>query len=659
MADVFDTAVSGLLAFQNALAVTSNNIANANTPGYSVESPEFDAIAGTDIGGLNIGDGVNVSSVTRAFNQFAATNLWQTTAGLGQQTAYVGVANSVVNAVGSSTNGVATALTSFFNSWQTLAANPTSSSAQQAVLAQAQNLAGAINSSATQLNQLTGSVNTQLQGTVTGINSIATQIAQLNGEIQTQTADASGQAPNALLDQRDQLLTQLGSLTNFTTATESSGAIDVFIGSGQPLVVGGTSTPLGTEPDQYNPTVLDVTTGSGGATQVLSPSQAGGQLGGLLQVQSQLITPTLGALGEVATGLAVAVNSQQAQGTDQTGATGQPIFAIAAPVASAASSNAGNAALTGVAFPATPAGVAAVGQLTCENYVLRFTGLAWTASVQGSGQSAPVTTGINAEGQTTLTVGGATYTLAGAPAAGDTFLLQPTAPAAGISVSLTSPLGLASAGPLATGVAATNVGTGDISAPTVAEPSDPTLLDPATITFTSATTYTVTTTLGPGDTVTSAPQALPADGVITAPAIGQVPGSGGGWSVTITGTPAANDSFTVGPTGANSGDNTNANAMAALLGQGLFNGGSTGLGAAYTGLIGTVANATQNATTQQSAQQALQTQAQATMSNISGVNLDEEAANMLQWQNAYAAAGKVVATAESMFSTLMTDIQDG
>ncbi len=661
MSDIFNTAVSGLVAFQNALAVTSNNIANANTPGYSVEAPTLTSRQGDTASGVYIGNGVDVTGVSRAFNQFAVNQLRTASAGLGQQSAFVGIASQVDSAIGSSTNGVSTALTSFFNAWQTLASNPTSSSSQQQVLSQAQTLATSITQTATQLNQLTGNVANQVQSTVGSINSLSSQIAQLNYTIQVQTANAGGQPPNDLLDQRDQLLTQLSSLTNVTTSTETNGSVDVFVGTGQPIVVGGQATQLSVVPNAYDASQYDVAIGSGASQQVITSNITGGQLGGLLSAQSQLIEPALRSLGEIATGLAVAVNSQQAQGFNQSGQFGQPLFSIGAPEALAASTNTGTASLVGSAIPATNAGVATVGQLTGNAYTLRYSGGTWSATVVGSGQSAPVTAGTNGSGQTTLTLGGVTFTVAsGAPANGDSFQVEPTAAAAStFAVSLINPAGLASASPLQTAIGASNSSSATISNATVPNVADPSLLMPATINFTSPTTYTVTTTTAPGTTVTSAAQTLPPSGVITAPAVAGVAGSGGGWSVTITGTPVPGDSFSVTPNGATSGDNSNALAIAALQSGGVFAGGTIGIGAQYANLVGIVGSQTQQATNAQSAQQAVVTQAQTAVSNISGVNLDQEAAQMLQWQEAYSAAAKVVSTADAMFNTLITAIQAG
>ena len=651
MADVFNTAVSGLVAFQNALSVTSNNIANANTPGYSVESPTLTSRAPDPGAGLAVGNGVDVTSVGRAYNQFAVAQLRNGSGTLGQQTAYLTIANQVDNAIGSSTNGISSALSSFFNAWQTLASDPTSASNRQLVLSQAQSLAGTINSTASQLQQLTSSVNGQIQQSVATINSLASQIGQLNQTIAVQTATDAGQPPNTLLDQRDQLLTQLSSLTTVKTTTTSDGSVDVFVGSGQSLVVGNQVTALGTQVNPYDSTQLDITLGTGAGKSIVTNSMAGGQLGGLLQVSSQLIVPTENALGQIATGLAVAVNSQQAQGLDGNGQLGKAIFSISPPQVLGAATNSGTATIA-----AQPITAATIGSLTTNNYVLSYQGGTWKATVAGSGQSVTVTGAGTAASP--LSFAGVSLVVSGAPANGDSFLVEPTSAAApSLAVTLTSAAGIAAASPLASAATVSNAGSASISAPSTPLVGDPSLLMPATIRFLTPTTYTVTTQTSATTSVTSAVQTLPASGVITAPAVAGVAGSGGGWSVTLSGAPVAGDSFTVGPNGA--GDNTNALAMAALAGKNLLNGGTSGIGSAFTALVGQVGTATQQATSAQSAQQAIVTQAQQAVSNISGVNLDEEASNMLQWQEAYSAAAKVVTTADAMFQTLMTAIQNG
>ena len=639
MADIMNTAVSGLIAFQRALAVTGNNIANANTVGYSRQTANLSDRVPDATAGVYIGNGVDVTSVGRAYDQFAVNQLRAGNGVLSQQTAFLNISNQVDNLLSGSSNGISAGITSFFNAWQTLSGDPTSASNRAQILSQAQGLAASISQAAAQLDTLQGNINTQITATVGSINSLAASIAKLNDQISTATAQSGGQQPNDLLDQRDQLITQLSSLVTVKSNTEQDGAVDLFVGNGQALVVRGQSTALGTAPSGYDSSQLDVVYGKGAGQQSITTSLSGGTLGGLLQATSQMIDPALNGLGQIATAIAQQVNAQQQVGLDQNGQLGQKLFSVGLPQVFADAGNAGAATLAATAVNA--------GALTTNDYLLRYQGGSWTATIASSGQPATVT-GLGTAASP-LVVGGVSLVLGGAaPANGDTFLVKPTAEAARtLATTFSDPRLVAAAAPVQSAAALGNVGNATIGAAAVQTavpvsatplPLNPALLTPASIVFQNPpTSYTING---------GAPQAY---------ASGQ-PISANGWTVTITGAPAAGDTFSVGPNASGSGDNSNALAMAQLQNQGVLVGGTIGISAGYSSLVGVVGTVTQQATVAQSAQQAVVNQAQQQVSSVSGVNLDEEAANMLRWQQAYAAAAKVVTTADSMFQTLLTAI---
>jgi len=641
MADIMNTAVSGLIAFQRALAVTGNNISNANTVGYSRQTANLADRNPDATAGVFIGNGVDVTSVSRAYDQFAVDQLRAGNGVLGQQTSFLNIANQVDNLLSGSSNGVSAGITSFFNAWQTLSSDPSSASNRQQIISQAQGLAASISQTATQLDTLQGNINQQLNTTVGTINSLAASIAKLNGQIATQTAEAGGQPPNDLLDQRDQLVTQLSSLVTVKSNVEQDGSVDLFVGNGQALVVRDQSTALGTTANGYDASQLDITYGKGAGQQVITSAISGGQLGGLLQATSQMIEPALNGLGQLATAIAAQVNTQQQLGLDQNGQLGKPLLNVALPAVFSDSTNGGTGTLTATSV--------SVGALTTNDYLLRYSGGAWSATINGTGQTVAVS-GAGTAGNP-LVVGGVSLVVGGAPASGDTFLVKPTANAARtISTAFTDPRLIAAASPVQSAAALSNVGnatigpaTAQTSVPVSSTPLPPNaaLLTPASIVFQNPpTTYTING---------GAPQAYTSGQAITA----------NGWSVTITGVPAAGDTFTVGPNSSGSGDNGNALAMAQLQNQGVLVGGTIGISAGYASLVGVIGTVTQQATTAQSAQQAVVNQAQQQVSSVSGVNLDEEAADMLKWQQAYAAAAKVVTTADQMFNTLLTAIANG
>ena len=640
MADVLNTAVSGLIAFQRALAVTGNNIANANTVGYSRQTVNLADRPPDATAGVFVGNGVDVGAVNRAYDQFAVDQLRSGTGTLGQQTAYLGVANQVDNLLSGSSNQISSGITAFFSAWQTLASNPTSASSRQQVLTQAQGLAAAISQAASQLDTVQGNINSQVGASVVSINGLTGAIARLNVQIANATAKAGGAQPNDLLDQRDQLVTQLSALVSVRTNTEADGSLDVFAGNGQALVLHSQATTLSTAANIYDPTQLDIVYGSGPGKQVITSAVGGGTLGGLLQASTQLIDPTLNGLGRLATAIGQQVNAQQQLGLDQNGQLGQKLFNFALPQVFPGSTNAGAATVSATGVN--------VGALTTDDYLLRYQGGAWSATASSTGQPVAVTVS-----GATLTVGGITLTLGGTPpvnpAAGDTFLVKGSAQAArSFATAFSDPRLVAAASPLQSAAALGNVGNATIGAaavqvsdPVSATPLPPNaaLLTPASIVFQNPpTSYTIN-------------GAVPAQAYVS----GQ-PITANGWTVTITGAPVAGDTFTVGPNTSGSGDNSNALAMAQLQNQGVLSGGTTGISAGYSALVGVVGTVTQQLNVAQTAQQAVVNQSQQAVSSVSGVNLDEEAANMLRWQQAYGAAAKLVATADTLFQALLAAV---
>jgi flagellar hook-associated protein 1 len=639
MPDIFNTAVTGLLAFQKALAVTGNNITNSATPGYNRETVQLASVPGQADSEGYIGAGVNVTTVSRVVDGFATKQAQNANSTLSQQSAYLSVGNQLDNLLGGTTNGIASSLTSFFNSFQTLASDPSSTANRQAVLSQAGSLAATINQTSNQLVGINNNVNEQIRTSVQQVNTLAAGIASLNTNIIAATAQAGGQPPNTLLDQRDQLIGQLAQITNVSTNPESSGALDVFIGNGQPLVVGTNAATLGTRANVYDGSQLDITFGTGASAPAITSEVTGGSLGGLVQVTNQLLIPTLDQLGLIATGIASAVNSQQAQGIDQTGALGQPIFNQPQPVSLPAATNTGTALAT-----TTFSNVSA---LTGDDYTLRWNGATWLATDAQTGQN--IVPGGAASATGPLTLPGLTINVSAGVAANDSFLIEPTRTAAPVlSVILQNPSGIAAASPIVTGAAVSNLGNATISAPTVVNAQNPALATPVTIAFPTPATYTVNG--GPAQPYVSGqtiPPAPPAGNNIN------------GWQVTISGTPVAGDSFTVGPNQAGTGDNSNALALAALATGNVLANGTTSIPGGYASLIGVVGTQIQSTTQAQTAQQAIVNQATQNVSAISGVNLDEEGANLLQLQNAYTASAHVITTAENLFNTLISDIQAG
>jgi flagellar hook-associated protein 1 len=629
VSDVFGISVSALQAFQQAINVTSNNIANASTPGYDVESANLTEALPQSNGAATVGAGVVVTGISRAYSQAAANQLNTSQSTLGQLNALQNYSGQIDNLFGTTVGGLSTSLQNFYSAFSSVANNPTSTASRQALLGQAQAVATSFQNASSELNSLNTDVNSRITADVQQINSIASSISTLNQQIVVGTAQDGNQPPNELLDQRDQLVSSLSQLVGVSTTTDPNGALNVFVGNGQPLVLQGQTTTLTTVPNQFNASQLEISTSTSNGN-VISSSITSGDLGGLLAARAQVINPALGQLGQIATALSQTVNSQQADGLDLNGNLGADIFSVGTPLATSSSKN------TDAVTASVSVNANGLGALTADSYILSFQGGTPTLTDTTTGASTtPTGAGTTAS---PYVANGVSIVLSGAPAASDQFLIQPTATAASnINVVMTNPSQIAAAGAIVTAAAGTNTGAATISSGTVLNSANPNLLSPVTIAFTSPTTYTING---------GAPNAYTSGGNINAD----------GWQVQISGAPASGDSFTVTSNAGGTGDNRNALAAANQQNVGVLNNGTTSVTAGVSALITGLGSQAQQINTAQTAQAAVNAQALTSVQSTSGVNLDEEAADLLQWQQAYQAAAQALTIGNSLFTTLIDSV---
>ena len=627
MSSIFGIDLSALQAFQQAIEVTSNNVANASTPGYDEESIELATALPQNAGGFAIGSGVDVTGVQRAYSQAATTQLNTSQSTLSQLTALQNYTSQIDNLFGTTAGGLTTALQTYYSGWSAVADDPTSTSAREALLGDANALAANLNSTSSQLQGLNSDVNTRITADVNQINSISTQISSLNTQIAQ--SSGSGQAPNQLLDQRDELVSNLSQLAGVTTTSNSDGSINVYLGNGQPLVLDQNTYQLSTAPNEFNASQLEVaSTASDGAS--ISSSITSGDLGGLLAARTQAIDPALNQLGQIATAVAQTANTQQGSGLDLNGQLGSALFSVGAPVATGSSAN----------TDATTASVTLsnIGALTSDNYLLSYKGGAYTLTDATTGANIALTGAGTGASPLTASSVGLSIVLSGTPASGDQFLIQPTAQAAStIGVAITDPSGLAAAGAIQTSAADTNTGSATIGPGTVLDPTNPNLLNTTSIQFLTPTTYSVN---GAGSFAYTSGGDVDLDG----------------WQVQISGTPAAGDTFTVQSNAGGTGDNTNALAAANQQTTGVLSNGTISVSGAVGAMISGAGAIAQQVNTAQTAQTAVNTQATTNVQSISGVNLDEEAANLMQWQQAYQASAQALSVANGLFTTFLDSI---
>jgi flagellar hook-associated protein 1 FlgK len=629
VSNVFGISVSALQAFQAAINATSNNVANASTPGYDRETVNLTEAIPQSAGAATIGAGVVVSGINRAFSQAAANQLNSSQSSLGQLNAMQNFTNQIDNLFGTTAGGLSTALQNFYSAFSGVANNPTSTASRQALIGTAQSVASSFQNASGELSSLNGDVNASISADVTQINSIAKAISSLNNQIVTGTAQNGGQQPNELLDQRDQLVSNLSQLVGISTTTDPNGALNVFVGNGQPLVLQGQTMALTTVANQFNATQLEI--GTAASSAVISNNITSGDLGGLLAARTQVLDPALNQLGQIATALSQTVNSQQAQGLDLSGHLGANLFSVGAPLATGSSKN------TDAVTASVTVNANGLGALTANDYVLSFVGGTPKLTNTSDGTSVtPVGAGTVAS---PFTAAGVSIVLSGTPANGDQFLIQPTATAAAtIKVVLSNPAQIAAAGAIKTTAATTNTGAATISSGTVLDATNPLLLTPVTISFANP------------------PNSFSVNG---GPPVAFVSGANidvHGWEVQINGTPASGDTFTVGSNAGGTGDNRNALAAANLQNAGVLQNGTTSITGGVSALITGLGSQAQQINTAQTAQAAVNAQAVSSVQSVSGVNLDEEAASLLQWQQAYQAAAQALTIGNSLFTTLINSV---
>ncbi|MGQ0619460.1 MAG: flagellar hook-associated protein FlgK [Panacagrimonas sp.] len=541
MSDLLSTGVSALLAYRRALDTAGHNIANVNTPGFSRQRVELTSRLGGPSGDGYIGSGVDTATVRRITDSFVGARIVADTSAYARSEALEGVANTLDAWLSDSTTGVSPALNGFFDGLNTLAANPASTASRQSALAGADALATRLRSLQDSVDGLQSELSARVRQDVDQINQTASAIADLNERVAQARGAAGGQPPNDLLDQRDQLIQTLAGKIGIRTVEADDGSINVFAGSGQALVLGQQAGQLGVTADAFRSGRVEVTFNGTAITGQIG----GGSLGGLLDARREVLDPAQARLGRLAVGLVESVNAQNALGVDSSGQAGGDFFAPVSGTALSAQANAGNAQI-GVGF-------ANVAQLTGEDYELHFDGSNWALSHAATDAGVPLSgSGTSAD---PFSAAGLSFTVSGSAAAGDRFLIRPTADAAGqVRVAITDPARIAAA---------------------------------------------------------------------------------------AAGSPA------------NSSDNSNARALAGLATQGLFDGGRNTFNAANSELVARVGNQAQQAGVARTAQENLLAQSQASRDSVSGVSLDEEASDLVRFQQAYQAAAQVIAVADAIFQSLL------
>jgi flagellar hook-associated protein 1 len=643
---LYNIGITGLNAAQAGLITTGHNISNASTPGYSRQ----EVVLGTNdpqmTGSGFFGQGARIETVRRIYSQFLSAQVMEAQTQSAEYSAYADQIGALDNLLADPLAGMSPVMSGFFDALQSVSAAPTSLASRQSAISAAQSMVSRFNALDLRLEQVREGINGEIKGTVTEINQLASQIARYNDQIAAAEATTGPtRLANDMLDARDQLISQLNSLARVTQLQQSDGSVNLFVGSGQPLVVGSSAFSLTATPSLEDPARTEVTyTAPGGAVlRLREDSITGGKLGGLLAFRRDTLDQAQNALGRVAIGLAEQFNAQHVLGQDLNGALGVNFFNVLSGTALAATTN------STVAAAKVNVTINDSSELTTSDYRLTYDGAAYTLTRLSDNQSWSAATlgGLPPAGSPqgfTLDSGATTL------AAGDSFLIQPTRNGASdIKVTLSDPRMLAVAMPLSTSASLSNTGSGSISAGTVSSstglPLAPSPGGDITLTF-DALSNTFTVTGGPGGTLAYNPGTDSAGATFTF--AGQ-----GGFTFQMSGTPRTGDTFVIKANASGQGDNRNLLALAALQDAKTLAGGTTGFQGAYAQMVSEVGAQSREVQVNQKAQEVLLARVTEAQQSLSGVNLDEEAANLLRYQQAYQAAGKMIELASRLFDTLL------
>ncbi|ANJ57644.1 flagellar biosynthesis protein FlgK [Pseudomonas silesiensis] len=659
--------MSGLAAGHASLLTTGNNIANVDTAGYSRQQTVQSSKGSNQYGNVFIGSGTTLSDVRRVYSSYLDAQLQTTTSLNSDAQAYLGQATQVDKLLSDGSTGISKTLQSFFSSLQTLSGNANDTAARQALLTNAQGLSSRFNAISQQLTQQGSYINDQLGSMAEQVNKLAATVASYNKKISE--VSGSGGTPNELLDQRNETVRQLSELVG-TQVTENNGSLDIYLGSGQPLVIGNTVNALRVEADKADPTRSAIIMDRGSSTIDITSVVSGGEMGGLLRYREDVLTPAVNGLGRIAMVVADQVNKQLGQGLDQSGNFGSALFndinsALAISQRSIASAHnnpaSGNLDVT----------IKDTGKLAASDYQVTFT--------SATGYSVRRLSDNSDMGSFTLgatpapVIDGFSLSLDSGPVtAGDTFKITPTrGAAADMTTVMTDIKRLATAAPLTSTNAQGNDGTGTVSQPNLSTSLD--IYDPVQrqevqnavkaampirLMMTSGTAYEVFDAKGASIGTGSIVPGQNNDLNIQVP---YTDGSGAaktfGVAMTLSGSPARDDSFNIAMTAPGSTDNRNTQALLGLQTKATVGATATSPGIsltdAYGGLVSSVGSKTKQGQMDATATGAILTQARDSRDSLSGVDLDEETGNLIKYQQYYSASSQIIKSAQEIFSTLL------
>ena len=636
MSNILNVGTRALQANQIALQTAGNNIANVNTPGYSRQSVVQQTVEGQYTGSGYIGKGVEITAIERNFSAYLTRQSALAGSTAAADSARVDKLQQLQDIFAGGTSGLGAAVNDMLNAFSDVASAPTDLTARAVVLTRVDETAARMRASSQSLDELQQSVTQELSVKIDNINSLAKSIASVNEQIVR--AQGNGQPANDLLDRRDQLVRDLNQFVQTTSIAADDGSVGIFLAGSQPLVLGTKAASVALVADEFGVSSKKLAIVQNGQPITLDENMlGGGEVSGLLRFQNNDLVEGRNLLGRFTLAITTSMNNQHALGLDLDGNAGSPLFStLTLPNGLPASNNTGGVtALTLAVTDAT--------KLVPTDYQIAFTSGTTGTVTRMSDNSVftfgPAATDDFASANAFLSTEGLSSNITGAPAAGDRFLLQPfSASTSNIKSGFSSPRALAVASPVAGSMGTSNSGSLALSSLSVVQ-ANANLTATVTLTFNAAGTIDI---VGTGTGNPSGVAYVPGQAI-----------SYNGWSLTLQGTPQPGDTFTVlaQPAANRSLNAGNAGAMMGLRDKEMFDGAVLSDG--YAALIAQVGIRTQSAIYASDVSSSIAASLETDRTAVSGVNLDEEAAKLLQYQQAYQASAKMIQIAQSIFDTLI------
>jgi len=632
---LFNIGLSGLNVAQNGLTTVGHNFSNAATAGYTRQNTIIASAGGQATGSGFYGMGSNTVTVQRVYDSFLTGQLRGATSSSYDLSTYSDQIRQIDNLLADEKGGLAPLMQKFFAAVQAVSDTPSDPATRQGLISSAQALAGQIKSSSDYFKQLQDGINTQLQSSVTQVNDYTKQIASLNKEITRMTASAGGQPPNDLLDQRDQAVAKLTELVGAKVVVQDGGTYNVFVGNGQPLVMGSDSYDIKAVASAADPsrTVIAYTIpGTSNSIEAEPGAISGGSIGGLMRFRSETLDTAQSAIGRISLAIGQTFNAQHKLGIDLNGAIGTDMFAMGSPVVYANDNNTSNSVVT--------ATITNAGNLTTSDYTLSFVGGQYSLTRKTDNvvvQSFP------GPALPTFTADGMNITLSAPMNPNDSFEIQPTRNVASSFNSLiTDPAKIAAASPARVDANTQNTGTVKASLSNVT-PGYSLLTNPVKVTYTAGAYVIV-------DSVTGNPLA-PAPTVTTTATGTDI--TINNMTFSLNGTPKNGDQFTLSNNTGAVADNGNMLKLAKLQTAKTINGTSS-FNDAYAQLVNDVGSKAKSTDIASASQDSITDQIYTAQQSVSGVNMDEETVNLLKFQQLYQANAKVIQAASTIFDTLVS-----